>query len=239
MANALPHAPEQTAPPLGTTLALKQALHVQYPQARAETIDAALALLERAGAALPQALTARLVHAVSGLATTADQEDATTALGQTSDYTLLLKVLSSPAVLEQARMEDPLGPARLRWLRDRERLLTAEGGVLPVTDVMRLLGLKSRQAVHRRRSRGTLLGLPLGGLTYVYPVWQFDQQGKILSGLPETLAALALLDAWGQAAYLLAGEPRLDDARPLDALRSGRREQVVQAARHYGEQGGS
>ena len=239
MANAPTHLPEGAAPPLGTTLALKQALHVQYPQARAEIIDAALALLNHAGAALPQALTARLVHAVAGLATTADEESLTTALAQPSDYALLLELLSRPAALDQVRAADPLGPARLRWLHDRERLLTAEGGVLPVTDVMRLLGLKSRQAVQQRRSRGTLLGLPLGGPTYVYPVWQFDQQGKILSGLPETLAALAPLDAWGQAAYLLAGEPRLDDARPLDVLRSGRREQVVQAARHYGEQGGS
>jgi hypothetical protein len=237
MAGPLPETTSRSAPP-GTTLSLKQVLHTQYPQAHAETIDAALAVLEQPSGAIQQALAARLFHAMAGLATTADEATAAAALGRPTDYALLLELLTAPASVERVREQDPLGPARLRWLRDRDRLLVAEGGAVPVTMAMEILGLKSRQAVQQRRARGKLLGLPLGGSTYLYPVWQFDQQGKVLGGLPETLSVLAHLDPWGQAAYLLAGEPRLDGVRPLDALRAGRIAEVVDAARHYGEQGG-
>jgi hypothetical protein len=238
MSGASPQAQGRAPAPSGTTLALKQALHTQYPQAQAETIDAALAMLERPTGAIQQALAARLFHAVAGLAAATDEAIATAALGQPSDYTLLLELLTAPAVVERVREEDPLGPARLRWLRDRERLLAAEGGSVPATTAMEILGLKSRQAVQQRRARGKLLGLPLGGSTYRYPIWQFDQHGEVLPGFAEVLTALVHLDPWGQAAYLLAGEPRLDGMRPLDALRAGRVADVMEAARHYGEQGG-
>src|SRR5689334_20493185 len=106
----------RSAPP-GTTLSLKQALHTQYPQARAETIDAALAVLEQPSGAIQQALAARLFQAVAGLATAADEATAIAALGRPTDYALLLELLTAPAAVERMREQDPLGPARLRWLR--------------------------------------------------------------------------------------------------------------------------
>lgn len=227
---------KRSAPP-GATLALKQAISAQYPGTYAETIDAALNALAQGGGPVHQALTARLFHALAHLARDADTAVVAAALGQPSDYAMLLELLTAPGVMDQVRQQDPLAPARLRWLRDREQLLAAEGGAVPVATAMAILGLKSRQAIQQRRSRGTLLGLPLGGSGYLYPIWQFEGHA-VLPGLPATLAALSSLDAWGQAAYLLAGEPRLDGMRPLDCLRAGRVTEVVEAAALYGEQSG-
>lgn len=46
-------------------------------------------------------------------------------------------------------------------------------GALPTPQVQQLLGLRTPQAVHRLRSRGKLLGAPVGNRTW-FPAWQFD-----------------------------------------------------------------
>jgi hypothetical protein len=69
---------------------------------------------------------------------------------------------------------DPLADARLRWIRDRERLLWAEGQPLKAKEVGELLGV-TRQAVARARAEGRLVGLPTGRGTYLYPSWQLNR----------------------------------------------------------------
>jgi hypothetical protein len=135
---------------------------------------------------------------------------------------------------------DPLAPARLRWVRHRDELLAAEGGVVSTDEATALLSVKSRQAVQQRVRRGTLIGLPLNQTTTVYPIWQFSEKSRdrVLPGLREVLAALGNLDPWGRVIFFLGGEGRLDGERPLDTLRRGDIERVIEAARHYGEQGG-
>jgi hypothetical protein len=113
--------------------------------------------------------------------------------------------------------------------------LAAEGGTISAPAVAELLGI-TRQAVDKRRRAGTLLGLPTGRRGYAYPVWQFADGGT-LPGLTEVLAALAWAGPWTQVMFLLNHNVWLDERRPLDALRQGRRDAVVEAAHRYAEHG--
>jgi len=133
--------------------------------------------------------------------------------------------------------EGPLVRARLRGVQARRGLLGAEGGAVSSGQAAELLGI-TPQAVDKRRRAGKLLALPVGR-AYLYPVWQFDERGRggVLAGLEEVLGSFGVEDAWMRASYFLRKNGRLDDKRPLDALRDGEIESVERAARAYGEHG--
>lgn len=172
----------------------------------------------------------RAVEALAGDLGTAALGEAVSA---PSDLEALLRALREESVASQS--QDPLAAARLRGLEARRRLLESEGGTLPATAVAKLLGI-SRQAVNKRRRAGTLLAFPLGRRGFAYPLWQFED-GAAVAGLEEVLRELSGEDPWMQARFFLHHHPHLDGERPLDALRHGRREEVVTAARSYGEHG--
>lgn len=52
------------------------------------------------------------------------------------------------------------------------------------------LGLP-RQQVHERREARTLLGCPTAEGELIYPVWQFQDNGELLPGLPSVLMVLS------------------------------------------------
>jgi hypothetical protein len=122
-------------------------------------------------------------------------------------------------------------------------LLNSEGGCMAVDDVRKLLGggiEASRQAVHDRIKRGTLLAAktPLG--QYAIPRWQFEANGAVLDGLPETIRMLkecysgyTPLTAF---AFFLQPAPALDFKTPLSVLRSGEVQRVRNAAKKHCEQ---
>jgi hypothetical protein len=62
-------------------------------------------------------------------------------------------------------------------------------GSLATPKVQQRLALHSPQAVHRLRSRGKLLGAPVGNQTY-FPAWQFDAD-RIRTDLPRILELLS------------------------------------------------
>ncbi len=177
---------------------------------------------------------ARILAAVTNLARSSSSQQLNQVLGAPSDFAVLLRLLSQPEALAFLAERDPLAPARLRGLAVRERLLAAEGGALTAEEAGDILGV-TRQAIDNRRKRGGLLAVQLGRRGYRYPAWQFTAEG-VLPGLKETLAALSDLGPWVQLAFLLNDNAWLNDRRPLDALRAGEVEAVVDAARHYGEQ---
>lgn len=93
---------------------------------------------------------------------------------------------------------------------------------------------RSRQSLERFRRAGRLLALREGN-QWRYPRWQFDPdaRGGIIPSLAEVLAGLRLSPA-GAAYWLTRRHDRLK-ASPIQLLRAGRAEVVVQAAREHGE----
>lgn len=131
--------------------------------------------------------------------------------------------------------DDPLEGARLRGIAARERLLKAEGGPLSISQVEDLLDI-SRQAIHKRCSKGKLIALTTSKRGYLYPKWQFTEKG-ILPGLEEVLAEIDEDDPWMQASFMLNPNIWLDQQSPLNMLRKGKIKEVIMAAHAYGKQG--
>ena len=147
-----------------------------------------------------------------------------------TDLEELVEVLGRPEVLGDVRRRDPLTAARLRGLRAKKLMLEAEGGVVSGRELAHALGI-TRQAVDKRRLAGKLIGIDLGKRGYAYPVWQLG-----LNGLEAVLAELAAVDPWTQALFMLSTNPWLNGETPLATLRRGELDDVLNAARLYGEQ---
>ncbi|CAN5652482.1 hypothetical protein BH09ACT7_BH09ACT7_19330 [soil metagenome] len=78
-----------------------------------------------------------------------------------------------------------------RSINERRRAaLTSDfvDGALPTSRVQHILRFASPQAVHRLRSRGRLLGAPVGNQTW-FPAWQFDDD-RLRTDLPRILELL-------------------------------------------------
>ena len=182
----------------------------------------------------------RALNALVDLASRVDRETLDSAATAPTDIDALVTMLTAPASVERVTQTDPLADARLRWVRDRERLLHAEGHPLRTPEVAELLGV-SRQAISKARVDGRLVALPLSPGRFAYPSWQFGPSGP-LRGLRELRQVLAAGggDVWTWVAFVLAPNSRLDGETPLSLLRRGQEhdvEAVLRAARAYGEHG--
>ena len=182
----------------------------------------------------------RAVGAFVDLASRVDRETLDAAAKAPTDVDALVTMLTAPASIERLIETNPLADARLRWVRDRERLLHAEGQPLGTRAVSEVLGV-SRQAIAKARADGRLVAVPLGPHRYVYPSWQFGPSGP-LRGLRELRQVLDAGegDVWTLVAFVLAPNSRLDNETPLALLRRGEHqdvEAVLRAARAYGEHG--
>jgi hypothetical protein len=154
---------------------------------------------------------------------------------QSSDLAVVVRALEQPEAMEKLTEEDPFTAARLRGVRERERLLSEEGGTWTAEQVAKHLRL-TRQTVNLRRKQGSLLGLDAGRHGFRYPAWQFARTGTI-EGLEQTLAALKHLDPWMQQSFMLGKNSRLKGKRAIDILRDSDVRSVVRAASAFGEHG--
>jgi hypothetical protein len=107
-------------------------------------------------------------------------------------------------------------------INERRRAVLASdfmAGALPTSEVQHLLRFASPQAVHRLRSRGRLLGGPVGNRTW-FPVWQFDDD-RLRTDLPRILDLLTQFTSDPVAADRIMRMTRdeLDGSSITEALR--------------------
>jgi hypothetical protein len=119
--------------------------------------------------------------------------------------------------------------------RVRDTLLERAGGTLSLTEAADLLGV-SRQALHKRISAGTAIGMMVDGEIAV-PKLQIGETGERRSIRPGIGAITKLFKQaeagpWVALQFLVDPDPNLGKP-PIDVLREGNDGAVVQAARAY------
>jgi hypothetical protein len=126
---------------------------------------------------------------------------------------------------------------RLRSVGAERDLLAEEGGAVADAKFAQLLGVKSRQTVQNYRDAGRILAVPRGARNFVYPVWQVKNR-ELLPGLEPVLRALRpRTSPLGIVLFFLTPAEALEDKRPLDLLRKGKVDEVLEHAQRYGDIG--
>jgi hypothetical protein len=202
-----------------------------------ESVEAAARFLRTANDELRGVLAARALGWLAKGMTLVDREQVVEALSASEGYEAVLPLIED-LVLEDAR-ESPVVRARLRGIRRKREVLQAEGGSVGTVEAAQILGGISKQAVDKRRERGTILALPKGGGEYAFPLWQFDENTRdgLLPGLARVLKRFSVENPWMRAEFMLAPNARLGGKKPLNALRDGEVEAPALAASAYGVHG--
>jgi hypothetical protein len=146
----------------------------------------------------------------------------------------------SPPVLESDLASFSAGPrarALLRGIDIAAKDLTDSGGSYSLEEVRRLLNGVSRQSVEKRVREGRLLAVVGRNNKRFYPVAQFNDDGSVVDGLRAVQDAMATQNGYAILNFLVNPDPRLDDRKPIDLLKRGEVERVVEAAARIGEQG--
>lgn len=147
----------------------------------------------------------------------------------------MFRAMRNAEVLEQIQKSDPLARAFLDGLDAKARLIEQNGGVFKTEQVAEYLGI-TPQAVNKRRALRQLVGLTFRKRGYVFPAWQFTDRGTV-PGLEQVLLTLADHDEWMQNVFFINPNTRLGGRRALDLLREGEIQEVLDAAREFGQHG--
>lgn len=155
-------------------------------------------------------------------------------IGEVVDVFLVKKSISKTAEhfrLAEAMVRQVLfyEAACSRGDRVREVLMRAEGGAWTADKVAERLGVKRATVLRLRRQRKLLAWTEARQL--YFPRWQF-RRDKPLSGLANVLPELNK-DTWAEILFFLSARKSLRGQRPLDLLRKGKLDQVVQLARKH------
>src|SRR6266436_4204568 len=131
-----------------------------------------------------------------------------------------------------AKADNRLANAIARGITVRQKLMAAEGGSLSAEAAARELGI-SKTAILKRYQKGQIIAWREERQNAARcPVWQF-RDGKVLDGLEEVLKVLnsgSVLDDFGRMLFFLSNIGFLGRKRPLDCLRAGAVNKVLQAA---------
>lgn len=132
---------------------------------------------------------------------------------------------------------DARARALLEGVRIAHEDLRAAGGAYDLEQVRTLLRGISRQAVDKRVQEGSLLAVPGPSNRRSFPTLQFNRDGTIVDGLKAVQEALPTRNPWTVLNFLIQSDDRLNGRRPIDALKEGKVNLAVEAARRMGEQG--
>lgn len=184
---------------------------------------------------LQEVLLLRYVATVSDLVRQLPEHAVLRALEQNTGFESLAVAIGDIAV-DTAAMS-----ARHRYERivdlssARASLIAHAGGAITAVEAAALLGGITRQAVEKRRERGTLLAVMLNGECR-YPMFQFEH-AAVLAGLSAVLKAFSVRDGWTQLSVLLSPHDALDKRTVVDALTQGDVDAAVGVAASFGDTG--
>lgn len=89
----------------------------------------------------------------------------------------------------------------------------------------------TRETVNSRRKGKELLGLTNGGRSVRYPAWQLEE--AVSPHMPRLLDILKPFDAWAVYLFFTQENPLFEGVSPLDFLRIGKVDSVMDAASSY------
>lgn len=142
-----------------------------------------------------------------------------------------------PRVDEKAFMPDARALAILEGVRIAQENLRQAGGAYDLDQVRTLLRGISRQAIDKRVQDGSLLAVPGPSAHRSFPTLQFNPDGTLVEGLKSVREALPTTNPWTVLNFLTQPESRLDGRKPIDLLKQGEVDLVVEAARRMAQQG--
>jgi len=152
-----------------------------------------------------------------------------------------MKVLRASAEAEafvESDEDASFEAVRLHSLGVEQELRKAEGGGLSSREFAERLGLSSPETIRTWREDGQILAWQKDRRNLRYPAWQIHR-GALLQGLPEVLARLREkeLSPLSMISFFISHGDTLDGKNPLQLMRSGNVQAVIDYANRYGEQG--
>jgi hypothetical protein len=147
-----------------------------------------------------------------------------------------LTVLAFNQEYPVAKADNRFVNAMARGITTRRKLMEEEGGSLSAEEAAQVLGI-SKAAILKRYHKGQIIAWREERQNAArFPVWQF-KDNKVLDGMKEALHILnsgSRLDDFGRMLFFLSNMGFLGKKRPLDCLRVGEINKVLQAAEGYG-----
>lgn len=110
------------------------------------------------------------------------------------------------------------------------RMKKAEGGYFTGKELSRFFSISSPSLYRRRKERRVVFWRD-GNHEFYYPKWQFTESGALLGGVQEVLQIFKSSDEWRIMRYFFSARLQLDEKSPLELLRAGQTERVIEHAR--------
>jgi hypothetical protein len=172
----------------------------------------------------------------SGIATALRQQVQSafsTAVGAGIPAREFLEFVSSDA---RPYLEEPIREGYATPEQGLAAMLDEEGGCVDLATACKLFrkpGGVSRQTLSEKIRARELIAYRSGGDRWIVPQWQFRPQGGLLKGLPEVLKRMRELlpehDELFPFTFLLQADPLLEGKTPLESLKAGETEKVIEA----------